>query len=349
MKNNRKMAGWSDLVRDRFGMGMVCALILVGSLAPLQAQTRNTSKNGNTQRATTTNVQNSSTTNVQSGTATNGAANTQTADVLFLRNGVQIIGTITDMTETTVSYTRADRPKTLVFSTPMEQIEKIIFSDGTMAQIADAQTTTTQYAQTTTQYTQAAQATAAPQNTQVTQAVAQTAVQPAVQATAQTAVQPAVQTTVQTTAQTTAQTTQTTTQPTKSAVAGKGRIYRDKFEYMYDDKYISEKEVERVIRTNYAAYEEWQSAKRMITAGWVMVGLSSAGLIATLGCIPAGGAAVGGAAAGTVVFASVGAGLAIGSLKRMDKAITIYNAQIDMATELHLFAAPEGIGVAVRF
>ncbi len=345
MKNNRKKAGWSDLVWDRFGMGMVCALILVGSLAPLQAQTRNTSKNGNTQRAATTNVQTAS--NVQSGTATNGAANTQAADVLFLRNGVQIIGTITDMTETTVSYTRADRPKSLVFSTPMEQIEKIIFSDGSMAQIADAQTTTTQYAQTTaTQYTQTAQATAVPQ---YTQAATQTAVQPAVQATAQTAVQPAVQTTVQTTAQTTAQTTQTTAQPTKSAVAGKGRIYRDKFEYMYDDKYISEKEVERVIRTNYAAYEEWQSAKRMITAGWVMVGLSSAGLIATLGCIPAGGAAVGGAAAGTVVFASVGAGLAIGSLKRMDKAITIYNAQIDMATELHLFAAPEGIGVAVRF
>ncbi len=340
MKNNRKKAGWSDLVRDRFGMGMVCALILVGSLTPLQAQTRNTSKNGNTQRATTTNVQTAS--NVQSGTATNGAANTQTADVLFLRNGVQIIGTITDMTETAVSYTRADRPKSLVFSTPMEQIEKIIFSDGSMAQIADAQTTTTQYAQVT-------QATAQPAVQTTTQAATQTAVQPAVQATAQTAVQPAVQTTVQTTAQTTAQTTQTTTQPTKSAVAGKGRIYRDKFEYMYDDKYISEKEVERVIRTNYAAYEEWQSAKRMITAGWVMVGLSSAGLIATLGCIPAGGAAVGGAAAGTVVFASVGAGLAIGSLKRMDKAITIYNAQIDMATELHLFAAPEGIGVAVRF
>ncbi len=345
MKNNRKKAGRSDLVRDRFGMGMVCALILVGSLAPLQAQTRNTSKNGNTQRATTTNVQTAS--NVQSGTATNGAANTQTADVLFLRNGVQIIGTITDMTETTVSYTRADRPKSLVFSTPMEQIEKILFSDGTMAQIADAQTTTTQYAQTTaTQYAQTAQATAAPQ---YTQAATQTAVQPAVQATAQTAVQPAVQTTVQTTAQTTAQATQTTTQPTKSAVAGKGRIYRDKNNYMYDDKYVSEKEVERVIRTNYAAYEEWQSAKRMVTASWVMVGLGGAGLIATLGCIPAGGAAVGGAAAGTLVFSSVGLGLALGSSRHMDKAITIYNAQIDMATELHLFAAPEGIGVAVRF
>lgn len=251
----------------------------------------------------------------------------QNLDVLFLRNNTQISCTITDMTETAVSYTRTDRPKTMVFSTPMEQIVKIEFSDGTVAQIASTQTTTS----TATQQT----------------AATQTAVQQV--ATTQVATQQAavVQQPVVTQQQTAAQQTATTTQ--KSTVAGKGRIYRDKHNYMYDDKYISEKEVERVLRTNYAANEEWQSAKKMLTAGWVFVGLGCACAIGAVGCIPAGGAAVGGACGGALVFSSVGLGLALGCSKRMDKAINIYNAQIDMATELHLFAAPEGLGVAIRF
>jgi len=257
----------------------------------------------------------------------------QNLDVLFLRNNTQISCTITDMTETAVSYTRTDRPKTMVFSTPMEQIVKIVFSDGTVAQIASTQTTTSTATQATASTATQATASTATQQT----AVAQVATQQA------TMVQQPVVTQQQTAAQQTATTTQ------KSTVAGKGRIYRDKNNYMYDDKYISEKEVERVLRTNYAANEEWQSAKKMLTAGWVFVGLGCACAIGAVGCIPAGGAAVGGACGGALVFSSVGLGLTLGCTRRMDKAINIYNAQIDMATELHLFAAPEGLGVAIRF
>lgn len=267
----------------------------------------------------------------------------QNLDVLFLRNNTQISCTITDMTETAVSYTRTDRPKTMVFSTPMEQIVKIVFSDGTVAQIASTQTTTSTATQATASTATQATASTATQQTAATQtAVQQTAV--AQVATQQAAV---VQRPVVTQQQTAVQQRATTTQ--KSTVAGKGRIYRDKNNYMYDDKYISEKEVERVLRTNYAANEEWQSAKKMLTAGWVFVGLGGACALGALGCIPAGGAAVGGACGGALVFSSVGLGLALGCSKRMDKAINIYNAQIDMATELHLFAAPEGLGVAIRF
>lgn len=72
-------------------------------------------------------------------------------DTLFLRNESQIRCTITEMTETAVSYTRADRPRTMVFTTPIEQIARILFSDGTEAQITAATTETTQTQPTTSE------------------------------------------------------------------------------------------------------------------------------------------------------------------------------------------------------
>lgn len=223
------------------------------------------------------------------------------ADTLVLRNQSMIRCTITEMTETTVSYTRPDRPKTMVFSTPMEQIVRILFGDGTVAEIAPAADKEEQPQQITQQ-----QVTVPQQNTVV--------------ATQQ-----------------------------KTSVTGQGRIYRDNNEYMFNDKYISEKEVERVLRTNYAAYEEWQKSKRMLTAGWVLAGFSIAGAVGALACIPAGGVAVGCMCGGTVVIASVGLGVCLGSAKHRTKAIDIYNGQIDLAAEWHLVSSQDGVGIALRF
>lgn len=90
-----------------------------------------------------------------------------------------------------------------------------------------------------------------------------------------------------------------------------------------------------------------QNAKSL--AGWVMVGIGGACAIGSLACIPAGGIAVGSMCAGGLVFSSVGLGLALGSAKNYDQAIDIYNAQFDTATELHIFADPNGVGIALRF
>lgn len=240
------------------------------------------------------------------------------ADTLVLRNQSLIRCTITEMTESAVSYTRPDRPKTMVFSTPLEQIVRILFSDGTVAEIAPA-------------------AKAEEQPQPITQTVVQTTPQqPAATAVAQ-----------QKEAE--PQRNTTATEQQKTVTSGQGRIYRDNNQYLFDDKYISEKEVERVLRTNYAAYDEWQKSKRLLTAGWVMVGFTGAGLIGALACIPAGPAAVGGVCGGTLVFASVGLGVCIGSAKHKTKAIDIYNGQIDLAAELHFFTSSEGVGVALRF
>lgn len=272
--------------------------------------------------------------------------NAENHDAIILRDRTQIVCNITDVTETMVSYTRADRPKTIVFSTPMEKIEKIIFSDGTVAQITPA-TTTTQPTATPAQTVQPAT------NTTTTNQTTATVQKPVVE-TQPTTPAPTVQTPTTNTRPATQYTTSqtpvtqtTTTQPT--ATTGKNRIYRDNNEYMYDNKYISQKEVERIIRTNYAANEKWQKAKRKITAGWVMVGIGGACAIGSLACIPAGGIAVGSMCAGGLVFSSVGLGLALGSAKNYDQAIDIYNAQFDNTTELHIFADPNGVGIALRF
>lgn len=246
-------------------------------------------------------------------------------DTLILRNESQIRCSITEMTETAVSYTRADRPKTMIFSTPMEQIARILFSDGTEAQIA-ATVVSTEQSQPATQEKKTAAPAAKAAVTQTehttTQATPQTAVRATVAA------------------------TQTQTQ---TRVAGQGRIYRDNNEYMFNDKYISEKEVERVLRTNYAAYEEWQKSKRMLTAGWVLTGVSIAGAVGALACIPAGGVAVGSMCGGTVVIAGVGLGVCLGSAKHRTRAIDIYNGQIDLAVEWHLVTSQDGVGIALRF
>lgn len=237
----------------------------------------------------------------------------ETYDVIVLQDQTQIVCTITDITETMVSYTRNDRPKTITFSTPMEKIEQIIFSDGTIAHIT-ADSTSTQPSQ--------------PEPTTTT---------PIEEPTTSTQY-----TTIQTSDTQTA-----TTQPATS-VTNK-RIYRDKHEYMYNDTYISEKEVENLISKNYAANEKWQKAKREITAGWIVTSIGGVCVIGSMACIPAGSTVVLSLCLGGLACSSVGLGLALGCAKNFDKAIDIYNAQLNTTTELHLYADPNGVGLALRF
>lgn len=272
--------------------------------------------------------------------------NAENQDTIILRDQTQIICNITDMTETMVSYTRIDRPKTIVFSTPMEKIEKIVFSDGTVAQITPTTPTTQPLAAPAENILPATNtATKSQTNTTTEKTVIETPPTPPAPT-----VKPPMADTQPITQYTETQTpvTQTATSQ-QTTTSSQKRIYRDNNEYMYDNKYISQKEVERIIRTNYAANEKWQKAKRKITAGWVMVGIGGACAIGSLACIPAGGIAVGSMCAGGLVFSSVGLGLALGSAKNYDQAIDIYNAQFDTTTELHIFADPNGVGIALRF
>ena len=80
-----------------------------------------------------------------------------------------------------------------------------------------------------------------------------------------------------------------------------------------------------------------------------MSSLGAGTLVVSLCCIPAGIEASMGLLGGGVVLSSVGVGLLCGSLSRYDKAIDIYNATIDSRVQLHVFASPTDVGLALRF
>lgn len=131
-----------------------------------------------------------------------------------------------------------------------------------------------------------------------------------------------------------------------------GRIYRDNGNYMYNDTYISSKEVARILeRENSAAYKQWKKANGMIVGGAVCVGIG-------------GGLAIGGifpAIAGqympalglelsALVPLGIGLGLTLGASSHYNKAIDIYNSKYDhAAVQLRWGVSANGVGLALAF
>ena len=144
-------------------------------------------------------------------------------------------------------------------------------------------------------------------------------------------------------------------QTTSSTVSSKpthSRIYRDNGEYMYNDTYISAKEVARILeRENKAAYKQWKKAEGLVIGGSVCVGIGA-------------GLAVGGLATlisgnnttciimdcVALVPLGIGLGLTIGASAQYNKAIDIYNSKYDNAAiHLRWSIATNGIGLALAF
>lgn len=131
-----------------------------------------------------------------------------------------------------------------------------------------------------------------------------------------------------------------------------GRIYRDNKEYMYNNTYISSKEVARILkRENAAAYSQWKKGDGMLIGGAVCVGigggLAIGGLITLvtgdyIPCLAMDCAAL--------VPLGVGLGLTLGANSRYNKAIDIYNSKHDQtAMQFNLFASPTEVGIALKF
>ena len=153
----------------------------------------------------------------------------------------------------------------------------------------------------------------------------------------------------------------TATSPTSASQSG--RIYRDNGSYMYNDTYISSREVVRILqKENESAYKQWQKADGMSIGGAVCSGV---GLGLALGSIfpfiyrnKAYTSAefsswtwvgIGLASAGGVC-AIVGAGLLIGASAQYNKAIDIYNSKYDQAAvQLQWSVGINGVGLALVF
>lgn len=244
-------------------------------------------------------------------------------DLIITTDRARIPCTILEISDVAIRYTRTDRPQTITFSTPLRQVYAIVYRDGTIEQISAA---------------------SAPATIDTVAATASTV--------ARSTETPIARSTATTTSTAEPAHTAKTTKAAPTTSSGDklpGRIYRDKNEYIYNDHYISEKEVGRVLQTDALAYDSWQRAHRLYTGG--IVATSVGGGIALIGlcCIPASVGAGLGVAGGGLVVSCVGVGLLCGSLGRYEHSIDIFNDHVDARLQVSFFASPSDVGLAMRF
>lgn len=131
-----------------------------------------------------------------------------------------------------------------------------------------------------------------------------------------------------------------------------GRIYRDNNHFLYNNTYISHKEVERILkRENSAAYRKWKQADGLLIGGSVCAGVGGGLVLGGLLSIMSGNpAAVIGLECSALVPLGIGLGLTFGSTANYNKAIDLYNSKFDRAAvELRWHASPAEVGVAIAF
>ena len=148
------------------------------------------------------------------------------------------------------------------------------------------------------------------------------------------------------------QTQSSSTSAATSPVKKNTRIYRDNGEYMYNNTYISQKEVVRILKTqDETAYRQWKKGEGMLIAGSLFTGIG--GSLALCGFIPLAtrnyGACIG-MECGALGAVGIGAGLILGASMQYNKAIDIYNSKHDRAAlQLRWFASADRIGLALAF
>ena len=131
-----------------------------------------------------------------------------------------------------------------------------------------------------------------------------------------------------------------------------GRIYRDNGHYLYNDVYISDKEVARILeRENAAAYKQWQKAEGLLVGGAVCIGIGGGLVIG--GIVPAIRGQYTpalGLELSALVPLGIGLGLTLGASSQYNKAIDIYNSKYDhAAVQLRWGVSANGVGLAFAF
>lgn len=241
-------------------------------------------------------------------------------DLLITADRNQIRCTILEISDVSIRYTRADRPQSITFSTPISQINTIVYRDGTVEQLSASNT---------------------PDTTDTMTAKTPIVSHPTEHIVPHHAV--------------TTTPTHKTPQNAKKDKANKyseqlpGRIYCDRRSYVYNDHYISEQEVVRILQTDAIAYDSWQRAHRMAVSSIVTTSVGGGLALIGLCCLPASiGAGLGVAGCGLATMC-VGTGLLFGSMARYEHAIDLYNDHIDTHLQVSLFASPSDVGFAIRF
>lgn len=131
-----------------------------------------------------------------------------------------------------------------------------------------------------------------------------------------------------------------------------GRIYRDNGHYMYNETYISSKEVEQILqREDSIAYAQWQKGKSLVVGGSILIGIGAGLVSGSVISAIMGDSSVGvGLACGSLVSTGIGLGMAISSIAKYNKAIDLYNSRYDQkAVQLRWSIAPNQLGLALAF
>lgn len=140
--------------------------------------------------------------------------------------------------------------------------------------------------------------------------------------------------------------------PVPTATPTSGRIYRDGKEYMHNNRFISSKEVARILeRENQAAYKQWKKANGLLAGGAICAGIGGGlvlgGLISLVSGDPIPCLAMECCA---LVPLGIGIGLCLGANNKYIKSIDIYNSKYDkMAMQLQWRVAPTEVGLAIAF
>lgn len=170
-------------------------------------------------------------------------------------------------------------------------------------------------------------------------------------------------TTKQTTAQTTTANNQEATPTTASTPAKKnvfnasvsdeslGYIYRDDGEFVYQGRYISEKEYARILEKNCpVAYQKYKKANRCAIAGSVFTGIGCGCLIGGIctSFVSAKEATIA-LCSVSVVTLSASLPLLIIGIKNERKSIDTYNENCASKLALSVNLNPTGVGLALNF
>lgn len=147
------------------------------------------------------------------------------------------------------------------------------------------------------------------------------------------------------------QNTPATTKTQEASTKPYGRIYRDGNEYMYNDAYISAKEVERILyKNNTYAYDVWKKGSRMAVGGAIVTGVGTGVALVSLAFLHTKNIGlVGGMIGGGLVGMGVGLGVMLSGVSKYGKAIDIYNSKLDYSCTVEFEAAADGVGLALHF
>lgn len=131
-----------------------------------------------------------------------------------------------------------------------------------------------------------------------------------------------------------------------NSVEEKGRIYRDKNNYVYNDTYITVDEVERIMKKYDAdCYHDFVSARKMYNGGMITLAVGAGLALGSLSMLSMPGLAITTCSVGAIVGVTGGI-VAISGAVKLEKSIDRYNG---MNTYLSYYISPNTVGVAIHF